>query len=940
MPFHSCPYLGLSGDLGSVFMSPTTAHCCFVHEKAFSPDLEYQAQCCLTPQHVTCAVYSVPVTDPTTFLDHEIPLQTTDTHQDVLWTASLSPFIDDASQETDCPPEAFSDASAQRLTMNETASSMGSGRAIPKEDVSHLRPVTPSRAPVAIRSAQKVNFTPLILGFTALLALLALYVFFNPITVTTASDAAHNNLDGFVPPNATSNSLSSLPDQLLPPTIGDADHTSDWRSESRPTDQFKLTNNEEVDPRATVTPSPDNPGDGTASEVNYDVLSPQIPEAGAQPDSSPEDNGTSLLSLQEKLQQLTQSELSLPDQGQVSSAILEPPTDGRIIAIKPQLDNAGWWVSDDPERNHLGDSYLYAGKFENREYISAIRFNLREVARGAEILGATIELTGLRSDRLNTEAKAVWYLELIAESKFQGFSRAEFLTARSAAADHLITPAVSAAELDENGTLTWTLDEQMRHWLAREIIDGARSVIVRIQARVDQGETLFAWDTGQGAQSKANSPWLTLSVGRAPATPPPFSTQPFIVATHTSVPKNVITVVALNQTATAVAQTTGTFTPVPYDIFTPTPAPQNLATIQSVAVAKELPPIALPTATAIDAADATARAQYATAVALTTGTFTPVPTNYVTPQLILPSPIAQNAATTIARTDVAREQAILQTPTPLPYNAVIAEYVIATTLPQNSATEEARRVIGTAMAQTTGTATPLPWHVVVVSPTPTALPTLPPTFTPTPFIFKSDTFEPTPYPQAPDAEAIPDRVPDLLRGNILFKSDRINGKEEILYLRPSTGETFVVNLPWVHDVARRLLMTSSDGSKGAVITTINGEPHIRIVQYEGNQARELPNVDIVGYDVAWSPQSNRIAFVSEISGSDEIYIMGQDGSNPTAITNSPDYAVKHPTWWNGQIVFHSNQTGRYQLWVMNPDGSNPRVLHESNANDWAPIYVR
>ena len=116
----------------------------------------------------------------------------------------------------------------------------------------------------------------------------------------------------------------------------------------------------------------------------------------------------------------------------------------------------------------------------------------------------------------------------------------------------------------------------------------------------------------------------------------------------------------------------------------------------------------------------TAQAEYATAVALTTGTFTPVPTEYVTPFVIPPSPPAENTVTAVARLAAATEAAAAGGPTatPLPYNAVVGEWVIATSTPQNVATAAAMAVAATANAQLLGPATATPFHWLVITPTP------------------------------------------------------------------------------------------------------------------------------------------------------------------------------------------------------------------------------
>lgn len=74
------------------------------------------------------------------------------------------------------------------------------------------------------------------------------------------------------------------------------------------------------------------------------------------------------------------------------------------------------------------------------------------------------------------------------------------------------------------------------------------------------------------------------------------------------------------------------------------------------------------------------------------------------------------------------------------------------------------------------------------------------------------------------------------------------------------------------------------------------------------------------------PPSNlplEIAFTSDQSGNDDVYVMASDGSNQTRLTTNPDRDW-FPKWSrNGrQIAFLSTRNGDTQLYVMNSDGSN------------------
>ena len=482
--------------------------------------------------------------------------------------------------------------------------------------------------------------------------------------------------------------------------------------------------------------------------------------------------------------------------------------DDNVLTLRPGGDDVGWWNNNDSRRNYVGDSFLYAGTRGDDTFVSAIKFDLSQVARGAKIESATLSLTGLRQDQIITDGSGNWMLQLVPESSLDELAEADFLTLYSAPASIVLFPQLSAYDLEEGRTNIWELDHNALAWLEQQIFNGDESVYVRIQSSPDGGaDGLFAWDSGVGSESNGNPPTLTLKVGSAPPTPPPLPTRPQIIATLTPVPENVVTVVAQSVEATANAIAFGTNTPLPYAVVTPTSLPQNLATVAAAALAQGKPAVVLSTPTPASFAAATADARYATAVAQTTGTFTPVPTGFVTPVLIMPSPPAQSVATEAARIAEATwiAQSGAATPTPLPFNGVIGEYIYATPVPGNKATAAAELVIASAQASVNGTPTPLPWYVVVITEVP------PPTATPIP-LFLEPTATPLPFTPTP----LPDGLPPEVYGRVIFLSDR-TGSDEPHLLDMATGEIRLITQQWVYDFAREQLVASPDGQQMAVV---------------------------------------------------------------------------------------------------------------------------
>jgi Tol biopolymer transport system component len=387
---------------------------------------------------------------------------------------------------------------------------------------------------------------------------------------------------------------------------------------------------------------------------------------------------------------------------------------------------------------------------------------------------------------------------------------------------------------------------------------------------------------------------------------------------------------------------------LPYQVYTPTPVPENLETVQAAAAVNGLPAVLLLTPTPASAATATEQAAYATAVALTTGTFTPVPTNFVTPIVVPPSPPAQNVATAAARAVAATAAAQAPasdgllptaTPTPLPYNAVLGVYVYATPvfIATNAATAVAYNKEMNDAILATGTPTPLPWNAIVITSVPTPVPPSP---TPIPLFIPASELTATPTPSP--TRITPSELPAEVRGKILFKSDR-GGAEAIYMLDPVTGEVTLITQPWVFDLAQQRLPMSSDGAHRALVRQDDdGNLQIFDESLQYGTTRKVTALGGTNYDPAWAPTGDWIAFVSTNTGGDEIYRVDPTGAVAQRLTTNSWEWDKHPTWAPdaSQIVFYSNREGgRRQLWIMDADGANQRNLSSNEYNDWDPIWV-
>jgi Tol biopolymer transport system component/predicted Ser/Thr protein kinase len=93
---------------------------------------------------------------------------------------------------------------------------------------------------------------------------------------------------------------------------------------------------------------------------------------------------------------------------------------------------------------------------------------------------------------------------------------------------------------------------------------------------------------------------------------------------------------------------------------------------------------------------------------------------------------------------------------------------------------------------------------------------------------------------------------------------------------------------------------------------------------------------------AYSSDGKRIAFTSDRSGTEEVWICDGDGSNPVQLTFMVGLNKEGSKWSpdNQRIVFHTRQGSQTDLYVINPNGGAPQRLTTSPGRNefacWSP----
>jgi len=447
------------------------------------------------------------------------------------------------------------------------------------------------------------------------------------------------------------------------------------------------------------------------------------------------------------------------------------------------------------------------------------------------------------------------------------------------------------------------------------------------------------------------------AVAALPTQAPPATATAFYI-TPTPAALDLFSAATLVARLTANALTTGT--------ATPQPANWRVYTVRILPYEP----------TAANAATATVAALEATARALTTGeatagvlfwTATPRPTNpppptvtatmtrqptmtatdTATPFVVTATFTPENvlAAATIAAQATA-QAATIGTATPLPANALFATNtprpIIVTNTPTaaNNATAVAMAIEATAIAYTTGTAEST--RFITATPTAPRVVAGRPVATATPLFFALSDLTATPTPNATTA------FPPELLGKILFLGEMDGRGAPETYVMDADGSN-IARLSSQEFYLRAVERDSFSADRrfhAFVKREEAGTRERQIYAYDAfyTSERQLTNMKSgsTSWDPVWSPSTEVIAFVTNQTDSDEIWLVERESRQVTQLTFNDGPWDKHPSWSpdGSQLVYMSSRTGQRAIWIMQSNGSNQRQLTTLAFEAWDPVWVK
>jgi Tol biopolymer transport system component len=146
---------------------------------------------------------------------------------------------------------------------------------------------------------------------------------------------------------------------------------------------------------------------------------------------------------------------------------------------------------------------------------------------------------------------------------------------------------------------------------------------------------------------------------------------------------------------------------------------------------------------------------------------------------------------------------------------------------------------------------------------------------------------------------------------------------------------------------------SPDGSKLLFSGLVGNDPNsdLYTVNADGSGLVQLTSGAGNNSFGVWSPDGSKIAFISDRTGFDQVWVMDANGSNPTQLTTDPTAKGQLPDWSpdGTKIAYADSLTGTSDIYVMNADGSDQTRLTTSSdvefGSAWAPegnqiAYVR
>ncbi len=174
-------------------------------------------------------------------------------------------------------------------------------------------------------------------------------------------------------------------------------------------------------------------------------------------------------------------------------------------------------------------------------------------------------------------------------------------------------------------------------------------------------------------------------------------------------------------------------------------------------------------------------------------------------------------------------------------------------------------------------------------------------------------------------------------GSVLVTSTRA-GSPDIYSFDPDDPSQFhrMTDLPGSETHATY----SPDGARIAYISDATGTTDLYVANADGTDPRNLTNSTAIEGTPAWTPDDQHLLYESDASGTTQIWIMNADGTQVRQLTQGK-YVNAYPAVSpDGRTVaFASQRDGNFDIYLMNLDGSEERNITNSSPDETLVAWV-